>query len=134
MNCRTPQAIMGDGLPPMLVEMLGPEIEVLPWDVSPGSPALEAAVGVITYGHPLVDGPLMDRTPNLKVISNHGVGVDHIDVAAAAERKIPVGNTPGCLDASTADRRAFVIVLALLEPWQIMQIPSTPNSGAPPDS
>lgn len=95
--------VMGDGLPPALRDMLGPEIEILDWDESPNSAALARAVGIITYGHPKVDGPLMDRAPNLKVISNHGVGVDHIDVAAAKERKIPVGNTPGCLDASTAD-------------------------------
>jgi len=95
--------IMGDGLPPALRDMLGPEFEILEWDESPQSDALSRAVGVITYGHPRVDGTLMDRLPNLKIISNHGVGVDHIDVAAARLRSIPVGNTPGCLDASTAD-------------------------------
>ena len=95
--------VMGDGLPPALREMLGPEFEILEWDDSPQSSALTRAVGIITYGHPRVDGPLMDRVPNLKIISNHGVGVDHIDVAAANQRHIPGGNTPGCLDASTAD-------------------------------
>ncbi len=95
--------IMGDGLPPALREMLGPEFEILEWDESPQSTVLAKAVGIITYGHPHVGGELMDRVPHLKVISNHGVGVDHIDVGAARERKIPVGNTPGCLDASTAD-------------------------------
>jgi len=95
--------IMGDGLPPALREMLGPDFEILEWDESPQSTALARAVGLITYGHPRVDGPLMDRIPHLKIISNHGVGVDHIDVAAAKQRGIPVGNTPGCLDASTAD-------------------------------
>ena len=95
--------VMGDGLPPALREMLGPEFEILEWDDSPQCSALTRAVGIITYGHPRVDGPLMDRVPNLKIISNHGVGVDHIDVAAANQRHIPVGNTPGCLDASTAD-------------------------------
>ena len=95
--------VMGDGLPPALREMLGPEFEVLEWDESPHSASLAKAVGIITYGHPRVDGPLMDRVPNLKIISNHGVGVDHIDVAAAKTRKLPVGNTPGCLDAATAD-------------------------------
>jgi len=98
-----PIPIMGDGLPPALREMLGADFEILDWDESPQSPSLARAVGVITYGHPKVDGPLMDRIPLLKIISNHGVGVDHIDVSAARERKIPVGNTPGCLDASTAD-------------------------------
>ena len=95
--------VMGDGLPANLRELLGDSIEVLEWDESADSSALKRAVGVITYGHPKVDGPLMDRMPNLKVVSNHGVGVDHIDLNAAKERRIPVGNTPGCLDASTAD-------------------------------
>jgi glyoxylate reductase len=94
---------MGDGLPPALREMLGPACEILEWDESPGSPVLARVAGIITYGHPRVDGALMDRVPHLKVVSNHGVGVDHIDVPAAKARRIPVGNTPGCLDASTAD-------------------------------
>ena len=98
-----PILVMGDRLPPLLRDILGPQIEVLEWDESPLSAALASAVGMITYGHPRVDGPLMDRMPHLKIISNHGVGVDHIDVAAARERGIPVGNTPGCLDAATAD-------------------------------
>lgn len=97
-----PRAILADKLPPMLLEMLGPETEVFPID-APSSKQLQAAQAIVTYAHPVVDGPLMDRIPRLKVISNHGVGVDHIDVAAAAARRIPVGNTPGCLDAATAD-------------------------------
>src|SRR6185369_13220445 len=95
--------ILGDGLPPALLEMLGADIEVLSWDAGPNSSVLARAVGIITYGHPAVDGPLLDRCPQCKVVSNHGVGVDHIDVAAAEARGVPVGNTPGCLDASTAD-------------------------------
>ena len=102
-SATSPIPIMGDGLPPALREMLGADFEILEWDESPQSASLARAVGVITYGHPKVDGPLMDRIPHLKIISNHGVGVDHIDVSAARQRKIPVGNTPGCLDASTAD-------------------------------
>lgn len=95
--------IMGDGLPTPLLEMLGDEYQIFPWDTSEGSEALSTCVGVITYGHPGVDGSLMDRMPNLKVISNHGVGVDHIVVADAHGRRLPVGNTPGCLDDATAD-------------------------------
>jgi lactate dehydrogenase-like 2-hydroxyacid dehydrogenase len=37
------------------------------------------------------------------VISNMAVGVDNIDVAAATERRIPVGHTPEVLTDSTAD-------------------------------
>jgi glyoxylate reductase len=47
----------------------------------------------------------------VRVVSNFGVGVDHIDLAAAAARGIPVGNTPGVLDGATADM-AFTLLLA----------------------
>ena len=49
--------------------------------------------------------------PGLKVISNHAVGFDNIDVAAATERGIPVGNTPGILTDATADM-AFALMMA----------------------
>jgi len=95
--------VLADRLPPMFHEALGDAFEVLDLEPEPTEDALQRAIAIVTYAHPCVDGALMDRMPNLKVISNHGVGVDHVDVAAAVERGIPVGNTPGCLDASTAD-------------------------------
>ncbi len=59
-----------------------------------------------------VDGELMDAIgPQLKVISSMSVGVDHIDVAAATSRGIPVGNTPGVLTDATADQ-TFALLLA----------------------
>lgn len=103
--------VMGDGLPAPLLELLGNDYRVFDWDASEGSEALATCQAVIAYGHPAVDADLMDRMPNLKVISNHGVGVDHVDVAAANERGIPVGNTPGCLDAATADM-TFALLMA----------------------
>lgn len=106
---RTP--VMSDKLPPLFLELLGEDIEVLPWETSAGSESLRRAEAFITYGHPRVDGPLMDQASNLKVVSNHGVGVDHIHLADAVARGIPVGNTPGCLDGSTADM-TFALILA----------------------
>ncbi len=38
-----------------------------------------------------------------RLISNYGVGVNHIDLAAAAAHNIPVTNTPGVLTDATAD-------------------------------
>lgn len=95
--------ILADGLPQPLIDMLGEEYEVVPWSEPLHDGDLERIVGVVPYSHPTVDAALMDRMPRLKIISNYGVGVDHIDVAAAESRGIPVGNTPGCLDHSTAD-------------------------------
>jgi len=45
----------------------------------------------------------MDMTPNLRGILVHGVGVNHIDVAAATERKIFVINQPGANARSVAE-------------------------------
>ena len=70
-----------------------------------------SAQGLLTYGHMIVDGDFMDRMPNLKVISNFGVGVDHIDLSAAEQRGIPVGNTPNMLDGATADM-TFAMLMA----------------------
>jgi glyoxylate reductase len=50
-----------------------------------------------------IDSALMDAAPNLKVISQCAVGFDNIDVAAATNRGIRVGNTPGVLTDATAD-------------------------------
>lgn len=38
-----------------------------------------------------VDGKLLDQFPSLKVVSNHGVGCDHIDVSACSVRGITLG-------------------------------------------
>lgn len=45
-----------------------------------------------------------------KLIANFGAGVDHIDVAAAAARKIFVSNTPGVLTEDTADMTMALIL------------------------
>ena len=40
---------------------------------------------------------------NCQMIANFGVGVNHIDLAAAAQHNLPVSNTPGVLTDATAD-------------------------------
>jgi glyoxylate reductase len=50
--------------------------------------------------------------PSLRVVANFGVGYDRVDAAAAAGRGITVTNTPGVLDAATADL-AFALILAV---------------------
>ncbi len=60
-----------------------------------------------------VDGDVMDAAgKQLKVISNHAVGFDNIDVPAATARGIPVGNTPDVLTDATADF-AFALLMAV---------------------
>jgi len=108
--------VAADGpLPPAVTDRLPAEIEILPWraasdPVSRGDGGV-SPVAIYTYGHPIVDAAMLAGLPDVRVISNYGVGVDHIDLAAAAERGIPVGNTPGVLDGATADM-AFTLLLA----------------------
>ena len=78
-----------------------------------GNELAQKVEGLVHYspGHYHIDANLMDSFPKLKVISNCGVGVNHIDIAAASERGIAVGNTPGVLTECTADM-AFALLLA----------------------
>lgn len=60
--------------------------------------------GLATFiGGGRADAPLMDALPKLEIISNFGVGVDAIDLAAAKARGIIVTNTPDVLTDCTAD-------------------------------
>ena len=105
-----PRIVADTPLAPAVLDLLADQVEILPWSVALEG-AREPVAGLYTYGHPRVDGPLLDRLPGLKVISNYGVGVDHIRLADAAARGIPVGNTPGILDGATADM-GFALLLA----------------------
>lgn len=59
-----------------------------------------------------IDAALMDVAgAQLRVISQMAVGYDNIDVSAARERGIPIGNTPGVLTDATADL-TFALLLA----------------------
>lgn len=67
--------------------------------------------GVVSLLTDKIDAALMDAAPRLKVVSNYAVGFNNIDIAAATERGIAVGNTPGVLTDATADM-AFCLLIA----------------------
>ena len=84
----------------------------------PGAPAADAlregareAEGLLCLLTDRVDGALLESCPRLRVVSSCSVGLDHVDLAAAAARGIPVGHTPGVLTETTADL-AFALLLA----------------------
>jgi glyoxylate reductase len=72
------------------------------------APELEGLLSLLTDP---IDAELIDAAPKLRAISNYAVGVDNVDVEAAAARGIPVGNTPDVLTDSTADL-AIALMLA----------------------
>jgi glyoxylate reductase len=67
--------------------------------------------GLVSLLTDRIDAALLDSAPRLKVVSNYAVGFNNIDVAAATERGVAVGNTPGVLTDATADM-AFCLLIA----------------------
>ena len=91
------------------------DVTVGPDDKGWSRPELLEAVrgcdGLLPVGHAKVDGELMDAAARLRVIANFGVGVDHIDLAAATARGIWVSNTAGSLTETTAEL-GWALILA----------------------
>jgi glyoxylate reductase len=92
------------------------EVDEWPGDMPPSPDELRGRArgveGLLTLITDRVDGELLEATPGLKAIANMAVGTDNIDVEAAKQRGIPVGNTPDVLTDATADI-AFALLLAL---------------------
>jgi glyoxylate reductase len=108
------QILTNAELLPWIMDMLqGAGCAVHRWhEDGANDPALlQSAEGFFVYGHPKVDGAMLDTMPNLRVVSNMGVGIDHISLDDAKARGIPVGNTPGFVDGATADM-TFALLMA----------------------
>lgn len=90
------------------------DLRVLDADTSPEHLAAELsdADALICLLSVPVGEPLLSRAPKLKIVANYAVGVDNIDVAAAAARKVVVTHTPGVLTEATADM-AMAMILAV---------------------
>jgi len=92
----------------------------IPVDVWPGPEPIPrrellsrvvGCAGLISMLTDPVDAEVMDAGP-LRAIAQHAVGVNNIDLKAAAKRGIPVGHTPGVLTDATADL-AMTLVLSV---------------------
>ncbi len=101
----------GDALERLAAEH---DVEVWPEQLPPGrdellsrAPELEGLLSLLTDP---VDAELIGAAPQLRAISNYAVGVDNVDLEAAAARGIPVGNTPGVLTDTTADLAVALIL------------------------
>src|SRR6266852_2202733 len=81
------------------------------FDVRPG---LERAEGAVTMPSDRVDAAFFDRAgPQLRIVAQHAVGLDNVDLAEAARRGIIVSNTPGVLTEASAEL-TIALMLALL--------------------
>jgi glyoxylate reductase len=96
------------------LEANGYDVELLSEDGPPSRAALcervQGAVGIVCLLNDEIDEHvLLAGAPTLRVVSNVAVGFDNVDLDAAQRYGVTVCNTPGVLDAATAD-----MTLALL--------------------
>jgi glyoxylate reductase len=91
-------------------------VEVWPERLPPAPDVLREKVrdceGLVSLLTDKVDAALLAAAPKLRVVSNFAVGVNNVDLAAATERRVPVGNTPGALTEATADIAVTLLLAA----------------------
>src|SRR5688500_14638027 len=77
--------------------------EELPPSAEQLAELLHGCDGALTLLTDAITPEVLDREPQLKVVSNFAVGYDNVDVPAATARGVAVCNTPDVLTETTAD-------------------------------
>ncbi|HEY7948792.1 MAG TPA: NAD(P)-dependent oxidoreductase [Acidimicrobiales bacterium] len=101
--------------PPLLDELAGCDLTMVAPDGSDQGrfrTALADADGVLVNSNVPVDRAAMAAAPGLRVISTMSVGLDHIDLEAAAEQGIVITNTPVLSDAVADLTMALMTMLS----------------------
>ncbi len=109
------KVVIAQKMDPQIVAMLAEKAEIA--QVAEGSvedlkEKLKGAYAVLLGTWVKFGGDLMDISPELKVISRTGVGVDNVDIEAATSRGIMVLNTPTANAVSVAEH-AVTLILSL---------------------
>ena len=107
----TPTVYVTRKIPEVGLDRLREQHEVVVWDgiLPPETDHIKSrlasldADGLVCLVSDEIDADVLDASSDLSVVSTFSVGYDHIDVAAAADRGIAVGHTPGVLTETTAD-------------------------------
>jgi len=87
----------------------GELIEASAPDADPGDTA--GVDAIVTRGRGRVDAALLERCPALRVVARAGVGLDNVDLDAAAARGVAVLNVPDALTKTVAEH-ALALALA----------------------
>ena len=101
-----PDIVQAEPLPPFVAEKLESLFTVHKLFEAPDRDAMIQATAETTRGMAVdgaADAALIAAYPKLEIIAANSVGVDAIDLAAAAERDIIVTNTPDVLTGCVAD-------------------------------
>ena len=104
----------GTGTRDLAAELSADGIRVLrgPADHRSLEPLLAQADAWIAGTGPVTDAHLA-AAPRLRIVARYGVGVDAVDLAAAARRGVLVTNTPGANSGAVADHTVALLLAAL---------------------
>ncbi|HZY69351.1 MAG TPA: hydroxyacid dehydrogenase [Thermoplasmata archaeon] len=90
-------------------------------DATEGAAALEpqlaSAWALVVRSRTKVTKEVIDRAPRLALIARAGVGVDNVDLAAAAARGIRVVNAPTAATTSVAELTVALVLFLVRELW-----------------
>ena len=82
----------------------------------------DGASGFLVTPFDRIDASFFDRAAaSVKIVATRSVGYDHIDIAPAARRHIPVGYAPGVLTDATADATILLLLGASRRAYQAQQ-------------
>ena len=79
----------------------------------------------ITPADRLDSGFFQKVSPTLKIVATFSVGFEHIDLEAAARRKIPVAYTPGVNNEATADIAMLLLLGASRRAYEAQELVRT---------
>ncbi len=112
--------VIADPTDPGALDLLKDE-ECRVIDASSGASALNAALSdawaLVVRSRTKVTAELIAHAPHLALIARAGVGVDNIDLAAAAARKIRVVNAPVAATTSVAELTVALALMLVRELW-----------------
>ena len=103
---------------PEAIEKLGKIFDIEVWEKPTPAPKnliiqkAQEFDGMMIESNDIMDLDVFGAAERLKVVGTRGIGYDHIDVGAATENNIAIGNTPGILHESCADF-TFGLMLSL---------------------
>ena len=99
-----PEVVIVGKIPADLRQALAAQFELVEgWSLREQSEAKPGYRIAVTTGMDGFDAVLMDRLPDLGLIASQGVGLERIDLTAAAARNIAVTRTPNILTEDVAD-------------------------------
>ncbi len=78
----------------------------------------KGAVAIVASVSPVFDAEFFDRSPGLRLLARHGIGVNNVDLAAATKHGVIVTKVPGIVEREAMAEHAVGLILAVLRKFK----------------